>query len=86
MKADMKRDILRRTILELLTKGSVHYTDLEKKVCAAGYLFATTNTFKTQLHYLLSNGYLERIARGIYKMTQRGEKYLSLLTSTNKLT
>ena len=79
MNADMKRDILRRTILELLAKDSVHYTDLEKKVNASGHSFATTNTFKSQLHYLLSNNYIERIARGVYKMTPRGERYLSLL-------
>jgi len=79
LKVDVKRDILRRTILELLTKGSVHYTDLEKKVCATCYSFATPNTFKPQLQYLLSNGYIDRIARGVYKMTPRGEMYLSLL-------
>ena len=79
MKADVKRDILRKTILELLAKDSVHYTELEKKVCASCHSFATTNTFKSQLQYLLSNGYIDRIARGVYKMTPRGERYLSLL-------
>jgi len=77
--ADMKRDILRRTILELLIKGNVHYTELDKKVCATGHSFATTNTFRSQFLYLLNNGYIDRIARGVYKMTQRGERYLSLL-------
>ena len=70
MDADVKRDILRKSILELLTKGTVHYTDLEKKVCASGHSFATTNTFKPQLQYLLRNGYIDRIARGVYKITQ----------------
>jgi len=79
LKADVKRDILRKTILELLAKDSVHYTELEKKVCASCHSFATTNTFKSQLQYLLSNGYIDRIARGVYKMTPRGERYLSLL-------
>ena len=78
--ANMKRDILRRTILELLTKGSVHYTDLDKKTCATSYLFATTNTFKSQLEYLKTNGYITRIARGIYQITPKGKKYLALLT------
>ena len=80
MNADVKRDILRKLILELLTKGTVHYTDLEKKVCCSGHSFATTNTFKSQLHYLLSNNYIDRIARGVYKISSRGEKYLVLLT------
>jgi len=78
---DRERDVLRRTILEILTKGYVHYTDLDKKVCATCHSFATTNTFKSQLHYLLSNDYITRIARGIYQITPKGKKYLVLLTS-----
>jgi len=79
--ADVKREILRITILELLAKGCVHYTELEKKVNASGHSFATTNTFKSQLQYLLRNGYIDRIARGVYKMTPRGERYLYLLVT-----
>jgi hypothetical protein len=41
----------------------------------------TTNTFKSQLHYLLSNGHIARIARGVYQITLKGKKYLVLLTS-----
>jgi len=78
---DRERDILRRTILELLIKGNVHYTDLDKKVCASCHSFATTNTFKSQLHYLLSNKYVNRVARGVYQITSRGKSYLFLLTS-----
>jgi DNA-binding PadR family transcriptional regulator len=78
---DQERDVLRRTILEILAKGRVHYTDLDKKVCATCHSFATTNTFKSQLHYLLSNGYIARVARGIYQTTLKGEKYLALLAS-----
>ena len=78
---DLERDVLRRTILEILEKGSVHYTDLDKKVCATCHSFATTNTFKSQLHYLLNNDYIARIARGIYQITPKGKKYLILLTS-----
>jgi DNA-binding PadR family transcriptional regulator len=78
---ERERDILRRTILELLEKGWVHYTDLDKKVCASCHSFATTNTFKSQLHYLLSNNHIKRIDRGIYQITPKGEKYLTLLTS-----
>jgi DNA-binding PadR family transcriptional regulator len=78
---DREQDILRRTILELLAKGCVHYTDLDKKVCASCHSFATTNTFKSQLHYLLSNNYIDRTARGIYQITPRGKQYLHLLTA-----
>lgn len=77
---DCERDILRKNILELLAKGHVHYTDLEKKVCGLCLPFATTNTFKFQLAYLLKNGFIERVSRGIYATTEKGEKYLVLLT------
>ena len=76
---DRERDILRKTVLELLAKGCVHYTDLDKKVCAPCHSFATTNTFKSQLHYLLSNNYIDRTARGVYQITVKGEKYLTVL-------
>jgi len=78
---EWERDVLRRTILEILAKGYVHYTDLDKKVCATCHSFATTNTLKSQLHYLLSNGYITRVSRGIYRLTPKGKRYLVLLAS-----
>jgi len=78
---DREADILRKTILELVEKGCVHYTDLGKKVCSSCHHFATINTFNSQLRYLLSNNYIERIARGAYKITLRGRQYLLLLTA-----
>ena len=81
LKADRKRDTLRRIILELLEKSSLHYTELDKKVCASYHSFATTNTFKSQLYYLLNQGYINRIARGIYHITEKGKTYLTLLRS-----
>jgi DNA-binding PadR family transcriptional regulator len=76
---DLERDILRRTILEFVGKGCVHYTDLGKKVCASCHPFATINTFNSQLRYLLGNSYIERIDRGVYRITPRGTQYLHLL-------
>jgi len=34
---DQERDVLRKTILELVKKGHVHYTDIEKKAVAISY-------------------------------------------------
>jgi predicted transcriptional regulator len=77
---DQERDVLRKIILELVKKGHVHYTDIEKKACATCLRFATSNTIRKQIyHYLLPNGYLERVARGVYKTTQKGEKLLEIL-------
>jgi predicted transcriptional regulator len=78
---DHERDVLRRTILELVKKGHVHYTDIEKKACATCLRFATTNTIRKQFyHYLLENDYVERVSRGIYKTTQKGERLLEILS------
>ena len=77
---DRERDVLRKTILELVKKGHVHYTDIEKKACATCLSFATTNTVRKQFYrYLLTNGYVERVSRGVYRITQRGEKLLEIL-------
>jgi DNA-binding PadR family transcriptional regulator len=76
---DRERDLLRKTILEMLVKGHVHYTDLGKKVTATCYSFATTNTFKRQLRYLLDNTYVRRVTRGLYQITLKGKSYLALL-------
>ncbi|HDQ06194.1 MAG TPA: hypothetical protein ENN36_05690 [Candidatus Bathyarchaeota archaeon] len=77
---DRERDILRRAILELLIRNSEHYTSLDKKVCAMGHSFVTTNTFRSQFQYLLTNGYIERIARGVYQIMPKGAKYHEVLT------
>ena len=78
---DHERDILRKTILELIKKGHAHYTDLEKKTVATCLRFATSNTVRKQFyHYLLANGYVERVGRGTYRITEKGEKLLEILT------
>jgi predicted transcriptional regulator len=76
-----KGDVLHETILELVKKGHVHYTDIEKKAVATCLSFATTNTIRKQFyHHLFENGYVERVARGVYKITPKGEKLLEILT------
>jgi len=64
----------------LVKRSHVHYTDIEKKACATCLSFATTNTIRKQFyHYLLLNGYVERVRRGVYKITSKGEKLLEIL-------
>ena len=58
----------------------MHYTRLKKRVNASGYRFATTNTFKSQLQYLLNNKHIKRVSRGVYQITSKGQKYLDLLS------
>jgi len=51
---DTERDQLRKTILQFIKKGYVHYTDIEKKTVATCLRFATSNTFRKQFY-----GYLD---------------------------
>jgi Holliday junction resolvasome RuvABC ATP-dependent DNA helicase subunit len=77
---DAEREQLRKTILELLTKGNVHYRDIEKKTVATCLRFATSDTVQTQFYnYLLVNGYVQRTARGVYTITEKGREYLAIL-------
>ena len=77
---DEQRDFLRKTILELLKDKQARYTELEKKVSATCKPWATSNTFKSQLRYLVNSGCIKRISRGIYSITFKGENYLVFLT------
>jgi predicted transcriptional regulator len=77
---DLERDLLRKAILQFIKKGYVHYTDLEKKTVITCLRLATSNTFRKQFYgYLLPNGYVERVSRGVYKITEKGEKLLEIL-------
>jgi len=76
------RDVLPKTIPEPVKKGHVHYTDIEKKAVATCLRFATSNTIRKQFyHHLLPNGFVERVSRGVYRITQKGEKLLEILKS-----
>lgn len=77
---DQDRDQLRKTILELISKGYTHFTEIEKRACASCFSFATSNTVKRQFYgYLLQQGYITRISRGIYALTDKGKSLLALL-------
>ncbi len=78
---DQDRDVLRKTILELIKNGHVRFTAIEKRCVASCLSFATANTFRRQFYdYLLAQGYIERTARGVYVLTDKGEKLLVLLS------
>jgi len=64
----------------LVKRSHVHYTDIEKKAVATCLGFATSNKVRKQFyHYLLTNGYVERVSRGVYKITQKGGRLLEIL-------
>jgi len=69
-----EQDMMDKIILGMLKKGHVHWTDLEKKVLATCHPSATRTRFDNRLRYLLKKMYIERVSRGIYKITESGEK------------
>ena len=78
---DQDRDQLRKAILELIKRGHVRFTAIEKRCIASCLPFATSHTFRHQFYgYLLGQGYVARVSRGVYAVTEKGEKLLLVLT------
>lgn len=65
-----------KIILGKLTKGSIRWRDLEKIVCAES---PTYPKFSAALKWLLRGGYVERPARGVYRITEKGRRFLEAL-------
>jgi len=74
-----EQDLMDKIILKTLKKGRVRWTDLEKKVLATYHPSATRTRFDNRLRYLLKKGYIERFSRGIYRITESGEKYMEII-------
>jgi predicted transcriptional regulator len=78
---DRERDQLRRVILELVSRGFVHWTEIEKRACASCFDFATSNTVRRQFYgYLMPCGFVERVGRGRYQLTDKGRDLLTVLS------
>jgi len=74
-----ERDQLCKAILQLVSKGYVHWSELHKKILGSCHPFATHATFASQLRYLLSKGFIKKESRGIYQITETGKKYLEII-------
>jgi len=74
-----QQDMMDKTILNALRKGHVHWSDLEKTVIATCHSWSTRSRFDNRLRYLLKKGYIERTSRGIYRVTESGEKYMEII-------
>ena len=78
--SNVKRDLIRKAILLEIKNRSTRYTNIRDRVTAKCKEFATSNSVKKQFyHYLIPQGYIERISRGKYKITAKGEKLLAAL-------
>ena len=81
MDADLKRDLVRKAILLQIKNGCTRYTDIKDVVTAKCKDFASSNTVKKQFYkYLIAQGYIERIKVGRYKLTEKGENLLAVLS------
>ena len=80
---DHERDELRKTILELLSRGRVCWTDLKKRVLGSCKSFATDCTFSHQISCLESAGYIKKLgpkgSRTPWEITDRGKRLLAAL-------
>jgi len=56
--------------------GTIHYTPLYKNTLNQ---CGTFPTFKRILKYLMENGHIEKMNRGKYKLTEKGENFLKVL-------
>jgi len=75
-----QQDLMDKTILEMLTKSEVvHWTDLEKKVLGTCHWYATSSRFRSRMRYLLKKNFIEKVEKGVYKITEAGMKYLETL-------
>jgi hypothetical protein len=64
----------------MVDKGHVHWTDLKKRILGSCHPFATDATFAAQMQYLLDINMIRRESRGIYRITEKGEQYLKIMT------
>ena len=80
LNADLKRDIVRKIILKLISNGCTRYTDIRDDATMKCLNVASSNTVKRQFYkYLVAQGYVERIKLGKYRLTKKGEMLLTIL-------
>ena len=74
-----EQDMMDKVILAALKNGHIRWTVLEKKVLTTCHSLATRTRFDNHLRYLLKKEYIERVSRGIYRITEKGEKYMQVI-------
>ena len=74
-----EQDIMDKVILGALSRGDVRWTVLEKKVLTKCHSLATRTRFDDRLRYLLKKEYIMRVIRGVYRITEKGTKYMQVI-------
>ena len=74
-----EQDLMDKVILGALKRGDLRWTALEKKVLTTCHSLATRTRFDNRLRYLLQKEYVERVSRGVYRITEKGTKYMEVI-------
>jgi hypothetical protein len=74
-----EQDMMDKVILGALSRGDVRWTVLEKKVLTTCHSLATRTRFDNRLQYLLKKEYIMRVSRGVYRITEKGTKYMQVI-------
>jgi len=74
-----EQDIMDKVILAALKRGDMQWTALEKKVLTTCHSLATRTRFDNRLRYLLKKEYIMRVSRGVYRITEKGIKYMDVI-------
>lgn len=74
-----EQDMMDKVILAALSRGDVRWTVLEKKVLTTCHSLATRTRFDNRLRYLLKKEYVMRVSRGVYRITEKGTKYMQVI-------
>ena len=74
-----EQDMMDKVILAALKNGHIRWTVLEKKVLTTCHSLATRTRFDNRLRYLLKKEYIMRVSRGVYRITEKGTKYMDVI-------
>ena len=79
---DDGRDRVRLAILKLVKSGCTKYTDIENYASVKCLSFATRSIVVRQFYkYLVPKGFIVRVSRGQYRLSEKGEQLLVVLSS-----
>ena len=71
--------MLYKIILIALKKGDVCWTVFEKEVINTCHSLATRTKFDNRLRYLIKKQHIERVNRGVYRITEIRTKYMEAI-------
>jgi len=71
-----ERMYVAKIILSKLSKGKYKWSDLLKLVLAESPSYSK---FNNTLKFLVRNGYVERVSRGVYEITEKGLKFMEAI-------